>query len=64
MNLPERVFLCELSMRDGIQNEEIFIPTETKIFFINAFSEAGFHEVKAVSFANPRCPSLKMWKPY
>lgn len=54
MKLPERVFLCELSMRDGLQNEEIFIPTETKIFFINAFSEAGFHEVEAVSFANPR----------
>ena len=48
MNLPKKVTLTEVSPRDGLQNEKVFIPTEIKIQFIKLLADAGFSEASQV----------------
>ena len=54
MSLPTRVKIVEVSPRDGLQNEKMFVPTETKIALVNRLSEAGFPNIEAVSFVSPK----------
>lgn len=51
--LPDRVTLREVGIRDGLQHENRFIATETKIEFINRLADAGFKYIEATSFAHP-----------
>ena len=53
-SMPQRVTVAEVSPRDGLQNEQGVIPTESKIAFINMLSEAGFPVVEATSFVSPK----------
>ena len=53
-NMPQRVTVVEVGPRDGLQNEQGVIPTESKIAFINMLSEAGFPVVEATSFVSPK----------
>jgi hydroxymethylglutaryl-CoA lyase len=52
--LPERVRIVEVGPRDGLQNESVPIPTETKLAFIRALVKAGLTEIEATSFVHPR----------
>ena len=52
--LPQKVEMLELLARDGLQHESTFIPTETKVWFIEQFIEAGYKVVEATNFAHPR----------
>jgi hydroxymethylglutaryl-CoA lyase len=47
------VVLCECFARDGLQHEERFVPTETKIRLIEQFARLGFQRVEATSYASP-----------
>ena len=54
-----RVRLTEVGPRDGLQNESGTIPTETKIHFVDALSDAGFEEIEVTAFVSPeRVPQL------
>ena len=54
-----RVRLTEVGPRDGLQNESGTIPTETKIRFVDALSDAGFEEIEVTAFVSPeRVPQL------
>ena len=53
-SMPQRVKVVEVGPRDGLQNEQGVIPTESKIAFINMLSEAGFPVVEATSFVSPK----------
>ena len=53
-NLPERVLIHEDAPREGFQSEPTFIPTETKIAFIEALANTGVREINCVSFVNPK----------
>jgi hydroxymethylglutaryl-CoA lyase len=54
-----RVRITEVGPRDGLQNEKGIIPTETKIRFVDALSEAGFEEIEVSAFVSPdRVPQL------
>ena len=35
MSFPKNVTIVEVSPRDGLQNEAVFVPTDIKISFIN-----------------------------
>ena len=48
------VTICEVGPRDGLQNEEKLLSTETKIHFINQLSETGVSKIECVSFVNPK----------
>ena len=51
--LPKFVEVHEEGPRDGLQIEKTFIPTETKIKFIEALSETGLKEMQVTSFVRP-----------
>ncbi|MDP2954761.1 MAG: hypothetical protein Q8O76_15770 [Chloroflexota bacterium] len=52
--LPRSVKVTELLCRDGLQHESHFIPTETKVYFVDAFSDCGFDTVEVTNFGHPR----------
>ncbi len=51
---PERVRIVEVSARDGLQNESVFLSTPDKIAFIDQLSQLGFDTVEVTSFVNRR----------
>ena len=48
------VHICEAGPRDGLQNLEIFLPTEAKCALIDAIVAAGVREIDAGSFVPPK----------
>ncbi len=60
MNLPDKVTLREVALRDGLQSVERFVPTERKLEIITAVVAAGIRRVEATSFVSPKAvPQLK-----
>ncbi len=53
-NLPSAVKIVEVGVRDGLQNEKIAIPTETKIELIHKLISAGTKVIEATSFVSPK----------
>ena len=59
MSFPKNVTIVEVSPRDGLQNEAVFVPTDIKISFINKLSQTGLKVIEATSFVSPkRIPAL------
>ena len=52
--LPKKVKIIEVGPRDGLQNEAIFVPTSTKIEFINLLSLTGLTVIESGSFVSAR----------
>ena len=52
--VPVEVNLVEVGLRDGIQREEKFIPTEMKLEFVKGLMDAGLKEIQVTSFVNPK----------
>ncbi len=52
--LPKKVKMVELLLRDGLQHESRFIPTETKAWFFNQLSECGYDTIEVTNFGHPR----------
>src|SRR4051794_32822022 len=53
-SLPDRVSLFEVSARDGLQNEPITLPSESKRKLIEGVVAAGLRRVEITSFVSPR----------
>lgn len=49
-----RIYIQEVSVRDGFQIEPEFIPTEQKIALINALSRTGVAKIEVTSFTSPK----------
>ena len=54
MRFPERVTICEVGPRDGLQNERVNVPTAGKIRLIEALAESGIRRMEATSFVSPK----------
>ena len=52
--LPQHVFLREVGPRDGLQNEDLVLPTTAKIRLIDQLSMTGLTAIEAASFVHPR----------
>jgi isopropylmalate/homocitrate/citramalate synthase len=50
---PDHVRIYEVGPRDGLQNEAIPIPLETKLQYLELLAEAGLREIEATSFVAP-----------
>jgi hydroxymethylglutaryl-CoA lyase len=50
----DRIYINDVGVRDGFQIEKIFIPTETKIAFIDQLSKTGLAKIEATSFVHPK----------
>ena len=51
---PKSVVIEEQGLRDGLQNEDLFVSTEKKIGITNALIEAGIERIQVTSFVNPK----------
>jgi hydroxymethylglutaryl-CoA lyase len=54
LNLPKRVTMVDVSPRDGLQSEPVFVPTEKKVELINALISAGLPKIEVTSFVSPK----------
>ncbi|MGN0838008.1 MAG: hydroxymethylglutaryl-CoA lyase [Pyramidobacter sp.] len=54
MNYTKKLRICEVGIRDGLQNEKMLISAQDKIDLINAMSEAGFPVIEVGSFVSPK----------
>jgi len=52
--VPIQATLVDVGLRDGIQREEKFIPTELKLEYIKGLMDAGLREIQVTSFVNPK----------
>ncbi len=54
MNLPKKVIIGDITIRDGFQHEEHFIPTESKIWLGKKLIECGFGSLEVTNMGNPK----------
>jgi hydroxymethylglutaryl-CoA lyase len=52
--LTDRVRIYEVGPRDGLQNESVAIPLDTKVELIDRLAAAGLREIEATSFVSPK----------
>src|SRR5512132_732929 len=50
----DSVKVVEVGPRDGLQNEKVTIPTQAKIDYITALSDAGLRVIEAGAFVSPK----------
>jgi len=53
-NIPQKVKIVEVGVRDGLQNEVASIPTEIKLTLIEKLVAAGVSVIEATSFVSPK----------
>ena len=54
LKLPEEITICEVGLRDGLQNEKEIISAEDKISLLNDIADAGFKVIEVGSFVSPK----------
>ena len=52
--LPSSITLCEVGLRDGLQNEKTLLPTKEKVALLRGLIEAGFSVIEVGSFMHPK----------
>ncbi|XP_042675411.1 3-hydroxymethyl-3-methylglutaryl-CoA lyase, cytoplasmic isoform X3 [Centrocercus urophasianus] len=52
--LPEYIKIVEVGPRDGLQNEKVIVPTDTKIELINRLSKTGLPVIEVTSFVSSK----------
>ncbi|HEU4533512.1 MAG TPA: hydroxymethylglutaryl-CoA lyase, partial [Polyangiaceae bacterium] len=52
--LPERVSIYEVSPRDGLQNESVYVAIDGKRRLVDALVAAGLRRIEVSSFVSPR----------
>ena len=50
---PREVKIGDISVREGLQHEEHFIPTDAKVYYVEESILAGFRRLEISNFANP-----------
>ena len=54
MKYPKKVVIGDITVRDGFQHEERFIPTDSKVWMLEQLVLAGFKHIEVSNFGNPR----------
>ena len=52
--LPDRVSVYEVSLRDGLQNEPVIVPTTKKLRLVDALVASGLTRIELTSFVSPK----------
>ncbi|MBW2067060.1 MAG: pyruvate carboxyltransferase [Deltaproteobacteria bacterium] len=52
--MPRQVRLADITVRDGFQHEECWIPTEAKIYYLQELAFAGLKRIEVTNLGNPR----------
>lgn len=53
MNYPKKVTVGDITVRDGFQHEEKFIPTDAKLWLAEELILCGFKHMETTNFGNP-----------
>jgi hydroxymethylglutaryl-CoA lyase len=53
MQLPKQVKVSDITIRDGFQHEEHFIPTASKIWLGKQLIKCGFKDLEVTNYGNP-----------
>ncbi len=53
LNYPRKVQVNDISIRDGFQHEEIWIPTEAKLFYLEELILCGIKHLEVTNLGNP-----------
>ncbi|MBI2294305.1 MAG: hypothetical protein HYU73_28985 [Betaproteobacteria bacterium] len=54
------IHVHDVAIRDGLQIEPVFVPTEAKVRMINALSRTGLKKIEITSFTSPNAiPALR-----
>jgi hydroxymethylglutaryl-CoA lyase len=54
MNFPKKVTIGDLTVRDGYQHEEKYIPVEAKLWMAEQLILAGFKHIEVTNLGNPK----------
>jgi len=54
MKYPKKVVLGDITVRDGFQHEEIYVPTDAKVWVLEELILAGFKRFEVTNFGNPK----------
>lgn len=54
MEYPKKVVLSDITVRDGFQHEEKFIPTAAKLWVAEQLVLAGFKRIEVTNFGSPK----------
>ena len=58
--IAKKIQIVEVGPRDGLQNEKIWVETETKIALIEKLADAGLTKIESASFVSPKwVPQMK-----
>ncbi|MBN2705001.1 MAG: pyruvate carboxyltransferase [Deltaproteobacteria bacterium] len=52
--MPKKVNIGDITVRDGFQHEEQFIPTRAKIFYLHELAFAGVKRMEVTNLGDPR----------
>jgi hydroxymethylglutaryl-CoA lyase len=54
VQFPEHVTLCDVTLRDGLQSEKEFVPTQKKLALYDALLASGIKHFEIGAFVSPR----------
>lgn len=54
LKYPKKVVIGDITVRDGFQHEEHFVPTDAKLWLLEELILAGFKRLEVTNFGNPR----------
>ena len=54
ISYPQKIVIEEQGLRDGLQSEKPFIPTDKKLELIRAVADAGLKRIQVTSFVHPK----------
>ncbi len=54
LNYPKRVQVNDITVRDGFQHEEIWIPTDAKLYYLEELIMCGIKHLEVTNLGNPR----------
>lgn len=52
MERKKHIDILDVTLRDGLQHEELFVPTETKLYIANKLIDAGFRNIEVGTFSH------------
>ena len=52
LKLPEQIDVIDITMRDGLQNEEHYMPLEAKLYLAGKLVKAGFKRMEVGSISH------------
>jgi len=53
LNFARKVLIGDITVRDGFQHEEIWIPTDAKLFYLEELILCGIRELEVTNLGNP-----------